>query len=354
MLERWLDMQDSIDQIKPVDNAAYEACIARFDNVAKPVGSLGQLEELLARIAAISGTHDVDISKKCVLTFCADNGVLAQGVATSDHTVTTAVASMLGIGKGCVCTMAKTVGADAFIIDVGMVDTLDTLLPHKVMVGTNDMTLGPAMSVEDAKKAIQLGIDLVKEKKDEGYKLIATGEAGIGNTTTTSAMASVFLGLSVEEVVGRGAGISDEGLERKKAAIIKAIEINNPDANDPIDLLAKIGGLDIAAMTGAFLGGAIHGVPIIMDGVISAVSALTAVSINPLVRDYIIPSHVSAEPAGILLQQKLGFSPILNAGMRLGEGTGAVALFPLLDMAKDVYYDAATFEDIAVYDYTRS
>ena len=346
-------LKNTFNAITPANEKAYAACIARFDQVAKPVGSLGKLETLLAQIAAVYGSAEIDIAKKCVLVFCADNGVTAQGVSQSNHEVTTAIAHMLANGKSGVCVMAKACGADVFPIDAGMVDTVEGLLPRKLMQGTNDITLGPAMARETVINAIELGIALVKEKKEQGYRLIATGETGIGNTTTASAVASVLLRASVISVTGRGAGLDDAGLERKRAAIEKAVFVNAPDASDPIDILAKVGGLDIAAMTGMFLGGALHGIPIVMDGVISAVAALAAVRLNPLVKDYIISSHISAEPAAGLICEALGIAPILYADMRLGEGTGAVALFPLLDMAAAVYQNAATFQDIMVVSYKR-
>ncbi len=346
-------MLTNIFEIQPVDEAAYAACIARFDQVAKPVGSLGKLETLLAKIAAVSGSAEIDLTKKCVLVFCADNGVTAQGVSQSGSEVTSAIARMLANGKSGVCVMAKACGADVFPVDVGMADTVDGILNRKFVFGTNDITKGPAMMRETAIRAIELGAALVKEKKEQGYRLIATGETGIGNTTTASAMASVLLHAPVETVTGRGAGLSDEGLLRKRAAIVEAIRVNAPDASDPIDVLTKVGGLDIAAMVGAFLGGAIYRVPVVMDGVISAVAARIAVTLHPLVRGYIIPSHVSAEPAARLICKTLGMEPILHAELRLGEGTGAVALFPLLDMAAAVYKNAATFADIAVDAYKR-
>ena len=346
-------LTNMLETIQPVDEAAYAACIARFDQVAKPVGSLGKLETLLAKIAAVSGSVDIDLAKKCVLVFCADNGVTAQGVSQSGHEVTTAIARMLINGKSGVCVMAKACGADVFPVDVGMADTVDGILNRKLVFGTDDITEGSAMTRETAIKAIELGMALVKEKREHGYRLIATGETGIGNTTTASAMASVLLHAPVETVTGRGAGLSDEGLLRKRAAIAKAIRVNAPNAADPIDVLAKVGGLDIATMVGAYLGGALYRVPVVMDGVISAVAALTAVQINAAVRDYIIPSHISAEPAARLICEVLKTEPILHADMRLGEGTGAVALFPLLDMAAAVYHNAATFADIAVDAYKR-
>jgi nicotinate-nucleotide--dimethylbenzimidazole phosphoribosyltransferase len=346
-------LSNILEKILPVDEAAYAACIRHFDQVAKPVGSLGKLETLLARIAAVTGSAEIDIAQKCVLVFCADNGVTAQGVSQSGHEVTTAIARMLANGKSGVCVMAKACGAEVFPVDVGMVDTVGGILNRKLIFGTNDMTQGPAMTLSTALAAIELGLELVKEKKEQGFRLIATGETGIGNTTAASAMASVLLGETVEKVTGRGAGLCDEGLIRKRAAIVEAIRINAPDTDDPIDALAKVGSLDIAAMTGAFLGGAFYRIPVVMDGVISAVAALIAVRLNPLVLDYILPSHISAEPAARLICDVLKMEPVLHADMRLGEGTGAAALFPILDQAAAVYNNAATFADISVDAYKR-
>lgn len=349
-----MQLSTLLEQIRPVDGAAFDACIARFDSVAKPVGSLGQLETLLARIAAAQRTAEPDFARRCVLVFCADNGVVAQGVAQSDADVTAAIARMMAAGKSSVCVMAAAAGAQVFPVDVGMRDTVEGLLPRKLAPGTGDIALGPAMDRETALAAIALGAELVREKKEAGYRLIATGEAGIGNTTTAAAMACVLLDRPPQELTGRGAGLSDLGLARKKEAITRAIACNRPDPRDPLDVLAKVGGLDIAAMTGVFLGGAAWGVPVVMDGVISAVAALCAVRLAPLTRDYILPSHMSAEPAGELLCRALELEPVLRAGMRLGEGTGAAALFPLLDLAAAVYTRAATFSDIAVEAYKRN
>ncbi|MDR1620583.1 MAG: nicotinate-nucleotide--dimethylbenzimidazole phosphoribosyltransferase [Clostridiales bacterium] len=341
-------LSELIKHIRPVDDAAYAACAARFSNIAKPLGSLGELERLIARVAAITGSADVNISKKCVLVFCADNGVVAKGVTQAGHEVTTAIAAMLRDDKASVNAMANACGADVFALDIGMTDTVKNLAAQKLMRGTKDMTVGPAMPLKVAERAILLGMRAVKEKKEQRYTLIAAGEVGIGNTATSSAMASVLLGLPVEEVAGRGAGLSDEGLCRKLAAIKKAAAINKPNANDPLDVLHKLGGLDIAAMAGVFLGGALYRVPIVMDGLISSVAALCAVRLCGAAREYILPSHISAEPASKAVLDALGLMPILHAGMRLGEGTGAVALFPLLDMAAAVYNSAATFADIGV------
>ena len=348
-----MTLQQMLGGIAPADRDAYERCVACFNNIAKPLGSLGKLETLLAKIASVTGDHRVDIGRKCVLVFCADNGVLAQGVAQSTHEVTTAIARSLAAGTASVNAMAKAAGADVFPVDMGMVDTLPEVPCRKTACGTADMTQGPAMTRQQAEQAVLAGMELVREKQQAGYRLIATGEAGIGNTTSSSAVASVLLSLPVETVTGRGSGLSDEGLRRKQRAIETAIRVNRPCADDPLDVLAKVGGFDIAAMTGAFLGGALYRVPVVMDGLISSVAALCAARMCPHVRDYLIPSHVTAEPAGVHIMAELGLEPMIHGDLRLGEGTGAVALFPLLDMAASVYYNAATFDGIKVEAYKK-
>jgi len=347
------ELYQLLSKIESANQEVFDACEARFDKIAKPVGSLGRLENLVEKIAAASDTEDVNISKKCVLVFCADNGVLAQGVAQSTHDVTTAIARSLVRGTTSVSVMAKACGADVFPIDMGMIDKVEGMLDYSVKRGTDDISQGPAMSRSEAVRAILTGMELVEQRAKEGYRLIATGEAGIGNTTTSSAILSVLLDKSVAEVTGRGSGLTDEGLLRKQCAIEQAIKVNNPKKEDIVDVIAKIGGFDIAAMTGAFLGGALYHVPVIMDGFISGVAALCAVRLCPSVKGYILPSHISAEPAGQLLMKTLGMEPVLHAEMRLGEGTGAVTLMPVLDMALSVYQNAATFEDIQVEAYKK-
>lgn len=343
-----MELKELISNITPSDKEAYEKCLDHFDHIAKPVGSLGKLETLLAKIAGAVRTPRIELSKKCVLVFCADNGVLAQNVAQSTHEVTTAIAHSLVRQTTSVNTMAAACGADVFPIDMGMIDTVDGLLPRSLSKGTKDITQGSAMTLEQATQAILTGIELVRTKKEEGYHLIATGEAGIGNTTTSSAVLSALLNVPPSKVTGRGSGLTDEGLQRKQRAIEQALLVNQPDSSDVLDVISKVGGFDIAGMTGAFLGGALYHVPIIMDGFISGVAALCAVTLCPSVKDYILPSHISAEPAAQLLIDTLGFEPILHGDLRLGEGTGAVALMPLLDLALSVYKHAASFDDIQV------
>ena len=314
-----MDLKQKISAIEPVNPQVYAACAARWDNIAKPLGSLGKLETMICRAAAASGTTRVDLSQKTVLVFCADNGVLAQGVAQSTSDVTTAIARSMVAHTTSVCTMAKAAGAQVLPVDMGMVEPVEGMLDCRLAAGTNDLSQGPVMTREQAEQAICTGIRLAEEQARKGCRLLATGEAGIGNTTTSSAVASVLLNLPVEQVTGRGSGLTNDGLQRKIDAIKRGIAVNQPDRNDPVDVLAKVGGFDIAGMCGAFLGGALCHTPVIMDGFISTVAALCAVRLCPAVLDYILPSHVTAEPAGKALMQELGFDPMIHGDLRQGQ-----------------------------------
>jgi len=341
-------LETILSQITPVSTRAADECIARFNEVAKPIGSLGGLEGRIAKIAAIGGSADINISRKAVAVFCADNGVTGQGVTLYGNKVTTAIAGLLVSGRACVCAMAKACGADVYAYDIGMLDTVDRITDKKLMRGTNDITKSAAMSRDCAIEAIKTGIDTVKELKNKGYNIIAAGEVGMGNTTTSAAVVSVLLNLPPRDVTGRGAGIDDAMLARKVSVIEQAIKKNNPDSNDPIDVLHKLGGLDIAALTGVFIGGAVNKIPIVTDGFIASAAALIATLLCPLVRNYIICSHESAEPGARYVMETLNLKPIIKADMCVGEGTGAVALFPLLDMALNVYKAAATYWELGV------
>ena len=326
------------------------ACRVHWDNIAKPLGSLGLLEDMVAKLAGIQGGPDVRIDRRALLVMCADNGVLAQGVAQTPGEITAVMAGFIAAGRSSVCIMADWAGTQVYTVDMGMFRTLPHagLLDRRIAAGTRDMTQGPAMSREEAQKAILAGVNLVADMKAQGYQILLTGEMGSGTNTTSSALASQFLGLEVEAVTGRGAGLSDEGLDRKIRAIQKAVEVNQPDPDDPLDLLHKLGGFDIAGLCGVFLGAALHGLPVLIDGFISAVSALLALRICPWSKHVMLASHLSAEPASRAVLEALGLSPLIQAGMRLGEGTGAVAALPLLDMALDVYRDLITYEAIGM------
>ncbi len=346
-MQNWFD--EVAGRIEPLDEGALKAARDKWNAVAKPIGSLGQLELMVEKIAGLTGSIDVDISKRAVMVLCADNGVVAQGVTQSEPEITTVIAGSVARGISSVCRMAQTVNADAVSVDMGMMTPSDVpgVIDRCIARGTGDISLGPAMSREQALTAIKIGVDLVAQMKADGYKILATGEMGIGNTTTSSAMAAAFLGLPVETVTGRGAGLSNAGLARKCAAIERALAVNEPDANDALDVLSKLGGFDIAGLVGLFIGGAVHRAPIVIDGFISALAAYTAARLCPACTCAMLPSHVSAEPAARMLFDELGIEPIIHAGLRLGEGTGAVLLFPLLDAALALY-NGTTFDDTGI------
>ena len=343
-----MDFKKIDSLVAPICKESMQAARAKWDNVAKPLGSLGMFEEIVARIAGIFGTPDVRLDKKGVLVLCGDNGVLAQGVAMTPGEVTAVMAEFIADGRSSVCRMAETAGADVIAVDMGMFRRVNSekLIDRRVSYGTKDFTNGAAMTAEQALQAVNTGIDLVKNCAEQGYKILATGEMGIGNTTTSSAIAAVLLDRDPGEVTGRGVGLSDEGLARKTAAVKKGILVNSPDKNNAFDVLQKLGGFDIAGLAGIFIGGAVCRIPIVVDGFISSVSALLAAKLCPRVMDFIFPSHLSAEPAGRMVLSALGLEPFITAGMRLGEGTGAVCVFPLLDMVLSVYHTACTYADI--------
>ena len=332
------------------DSEAAERAYERWNCVAKPLHSLGLLEDAVAKIAGITGDENISLDKRCVIDFCSDNGVVSEGVTQTDSSVTAVVARAMTEGTSNINSLAKAYNADVITVDVGMNTDISSekIINRKISYGTENIAQGAAMSMTQAERAIKVGIDMVRECREKGYNILITGEMGIGNTTTSSAISSVLLGIPPEDVTGRGAGLSDDGLRRKIDVIYRAIEINRPDKNNPVELISKLGGYDIAAMTGLFLGGAVYHVPIVMDGFISAVSALLAVKINPAVREYMLCSHVSGEPAAKKILEVLGLKPIINAEMRLGEGTGGVMLLPLLDGAAAVYNSAHRFDELPI------
>ncbi len=341
----------SLDQeIAPVDEVARKDALNHWNSVGKPVGSLGVLEDLIIQIAGLTGSAQVKIDKRAALPFCADNGVIEEGVSQSGPDVTSIVAANMARGMSSVCVMGKLAGATCHPVDVGMVYDAEGVLNRKIARGTNNFTKGPAMSREQACQALAVGIERVHALVQEGYSIILSGEMGIGNTTSSSALVAVLLGKSVEEVTGRGAGLSDEGLCHKIDAIKRAIALNEPNPHDALDCLAKVGGFDIAAMAGAFIGGALFRVPVVIDGLISAIAALIAARLCPKSRCAMMASHSSFEPAAAAVLQELGVRPVIFADLRLGEGTGAACLLPLLDMAL-VVYDGLSFDEIGVEQY---
>ena len=358
-----MDLDSALKKIIPSDKIIMGESIKRWDRIAKPLRSLGSLEEAIVKIAGISRNINVDISKKALIIMCADNGVVREQVTQTGSEVTAIVAENFTKKKATVSIMAGVSKTDIFPVDIGIEKDMENsineneevipfrILNRKISYGTKNLYVGPAMTREETIEAIEVGIDLVGDLKNKNYSIIATGEMGIGNTTTSSAIASVLLDVPVELMTGTGAGLSSKGLERKINVIKQSIEVNKPNRNDPLNVLAKVGGLDIAGLVGVFIGGAVSKLPIVIDGFISAVAALIAVKIEPLVLDYILPSHVSKEPAGEIILKELGLTPFINCGMFLGEGTGAVAVFPILEMACNVYTDMSTFAEVDIEEY---
>ena len=331
------------------DELARKRAHDKWNLVAKPIASLGALEPMVEQIAAATGSEDVAIDKRCAIIMCADNGVVAQGVSQSQPDITTLIAGSIARGTSSVCTMSRPARIDTFSVDVGMRDPSDVpgVIDKRVAAGTADIFLGPAMTPEQASQAIQAGIDCARQAAADGYRIIAVGEMGIGNTTTASALACALLGLSPEEATGKGAGLSDAGLQHKIEVIKGALAVNAPAsgtyADDPFATLCALGGFDICGMVGLYLGAALAHIPAVVDGFISAIAALVAVKLCPSCKAALLASHTSTEPAARAVIAALGFEPVIQAGMHLGEGTGAICLIPLLDMALALY-NGTTFE----------
>lgn len=338
------------------NSKTYRQAQKHWDAIAKPIHGLGILEEIIAKIAGLTANVDVSFNKKCVLVFCADNGIVEEGVTQTDSSVTAIVAANMANGTASINRMAKAANTEVKVIDVGIRDQVksDQILARTIRRGTRNFLKEPAMTKEEALEAIKIGMEAVRQCKKEGYQIIATGEMGIGNTTTSSALISAYLGIHPEKLTGRGAGLSDAGLEKKKTVIVQALKKYGwmdqkiEDGETAFRVLCEVGGLDIAALAGVFLAGAIEQIPIVIDGVISAAAALTAYRLCPYSVNAMIASHSSKEQAQQAVMEELGLAPILYGNLALGEGTGAVLLFPMLDMALEVYRENATFEQTKI------
>ena len=346
-------LREVLKQIVPADAESMEKAKQRWKTVGKPLFSLGKLEDAVIRIAGIKGKPVYSLDRKGLVIMCADNGVVAEGVTQTGQEVTAIVAENFTKKETSVCLMAEVAGVDLYPVDIGMVTDVPSVTrdEYKVAYGTKDMMKGPAMTREQAAQAVLNGIRSVRELGDRGYDILATGEMGIGNTTTSSAVVSVLLEKDVEAVTGRGAGLSSEGLRRKVQVIRESIRLNEPDRRSALDVLAKVGGLDIAGLAGVFLGGALCHIPVMIDGFISSAAALCAVKMAPECRDYMLASHRSGETAGGMVLDALGLSEFIDCNMSLGEGSGAVAAMPLLDMGLSVYLKMSTFDEIKVEQY---
>ena len=341
-----MTLEEAIKKIQPLDEEAMEYTRARWNTLGKPLHSLGRLEEMVTQFAGIYRDKNPHLRKKAVIVMAADNGVVAEGVTQTGQEVTKTVTENMTKHNATICIMSSMSGADVYPVDIGIATDCDNpgVLPRKIKYGTDNMAKGPAMSREEAVKAIEVGISMVADLKEKGYNVLATGEMGIGNTTTSSAVCSVLLDQSVEKVTGKGAGLTNKDLEHKIEVIRQSIALNKVNADDPLDVLAKVGGLDIAGMAGCYIGGAALNIPVFIDGFISSVAALIAIRLVPECAPYLFPSHCSNEPAGRMILDAIGKQPYIFANMFLGEGTGAVMGFTIADYAFKAYWELPSFE----------
>lgn len=353
----WNEMKTEVP-----DEAARQAVFDHWDQIAKPIDGLGMFETIVAKIGAIQKTDRISIKKRAVLILCADNGIVEERISQSDQEVTAAVAEKMALHMSSVGRMAAVIGMDTIPIDIGInrKEPINGVCDRKVRCGTENFLKKPALTPQEAECAIRTGIQLVCECREKGYELLATGEMGIGNTTTSSALAAALLGCDVGEVTGRGAGLSDERMERKRTVITQALSnyglLKNPDHNThefSFHALCAVGGLDLAGLCGVCAGGAMFRIPILLDGVISLTAALLSERLFPGTREFLIASHRGKEPASERLLRELGLSAVIDAGMALGEGTGAVMMTGLLDMALAVYDSRSTFEELQLKQYER-
>ncbi|MDD3367886.1 MAG: nicotinate-nucleotide--dimethylbenzimidazole phosphoribosyltransferase [Lachnospiraceae bacterium] len=341
-------------QVEELESKYYRKVKTKWDSIAKPLDSLGVFESMTARIAAVQKTERPSCSKAAVLVMCADNGVVEENISQSGQEVTALVAENMGKGKSSVCLMAKAGDVQVIPIDIGInkAEKLENVLDCKVAMGTRNFVKEPAMTEQQAIQAIFTGMKLVQDCKEKGYDILATGEMGIGNTTTSSALAAELLSCNPESVTGKGAGLNEQGLLHKCNVIRDALQRYAP-FKDPLYLLQCVGGLDIAGMAGICIGAGIYGVPVVLDGVISVVAAVLANRIVPGVKNYLIASHKSKEPAAEKLLQELRLKPVLDAELALGEGTGAVLLLAMLKPVMAVFYGESTFRTIHMDPYER-
>ena len=346
-------IQKVIEKIEPIDRQIMEKAQKRLDFLTKPRGSLGRLEELAKIVVGIKREDNPNLKNKVIFTLAGDHGVTIEGVSTFPQEVTRQMVYNFLQGGAGINVLARHVSARVVVVDMGVACDLKphpNLVIRKVNYGTKNMLKQPAMSREEAIKSINEGIEIVEEELERGIDIIGTGDMGIGNTTSSSAIIAAITKAPVEEVTGRGTGIDDFKLKHKVDVIQRALKINRPDANDPIDVLSKVGGFEIGGLLGVMIGGASHRIPVVIDGFISGAAALLAIEIEPKVKSYLIPSHCSAEAGHNLILSFLGLKPILDLGLRLGEGTGAALGINMVDAGAKILTQMATFQGAGVSD----
>ena len=343
-------LQQVVNSIGELDERAMRMARERQNQLTKPSGSLGILEDLSVKLAGITGNAAPVIGRKVVIVMAGDHGVTAEGVSAFPPEVTPQMVLNFAAGGAAINVLARHVGADVTVVDIGVAADVETpgVINRKVRKGTDNIAIGPAMSREEAIACLEVGIEIADREVDKGATLLATGDMGIGNTTPSSAILAAFTGFPASEVVGRGTGVEEEALARKRTVVEKALMVNAPNPEDPIDVLSKVGGLEIGGLAGAIIGSAARRVPVVIDGFISGAAAMLASRIAPRSVDYMIASHVSAEQGHRRMLEYLGLTPMLHMDMRLGEGTGAVLAMDLVEAAAKVINEMATFAEAGV------
>ncbi len=344
-------IKETIEKIQGLDHGLMKEAQQRLDCLTKPLGSLGRLEELAQRVVAMTHNVNPGFQNKVIFTLAGDHGVVEEGVSAYPQEVTAQmVYNFLNGGAG-INVLARHVGARVVVADVGVAADLGEhpgLVVRKVGYGTRNMVKGPAMTKEEAVRSIETGMDILESEFAKGADIIGIGEMGIGNTTPSSAITAVFTGYPVEKITGRGTGVNDEALNNKIEVIQKALKVNKPDAQDALDVLAKVGGFEIGGLAGIVLAAAAHRVPVVVDGFISAAAALVAYRLEPKVKDYLIASHCSVECGHKVILDHIGLKPLLDLNLRLGEGTGAALGINLVEAAIKIMTQMATFKDAGV------
>ncbi len=346
-------MENYLKNIEKVNIKYYEKAKDHIDFLAKPLGSLGELEEISAKLCSIYNTLDVNVDKKAIIVLASDNGIFEEGVASTPQEVTAIQTINILEGKTGVAVIAKQFNVDVIVCDVGIKCDIShpNLINKKIRKSTNNFAKKEAMTRQEAIQAINVGIELVNKAKKDGYKIIGTGEMGIGNTTTSSAILASLLGLSLDEienVVGVGAGLTKDAYNKKVNLIKNAIEKHKPNKNDVIDIIQKVGGFDIGAMIGVYIGCAYNKIPVVVDGFIAIVSALCAIKLNENIKDYIFLSHKSMEKGYILAQKEIELPSYLDLKMRLGEGSGCPLMFSIIDASVAMFKNMATFDEAKI------
>ncbi len=338
-------------RIDPLNEELMAQAQQRLDRLTKPLGSLGRLEELAKQLAGILGTVRPSLQQKVIITMAADHGVADEGVSAYPKVVTPQMVLNFLRGGAAINVFARAVGVRMIVVDMGVAAELPAhpqLIARKIAYGTKNMAVGPAMTRQEARAAVQVGVEIVEDAIRQGATIIGTGDMGIGNTTASSAIVAAMTQENVQHVTGRGTGV-DEAIYAKKLAVIqRALQVNRPDPSDPLDVLAKVGGFEIAGLVGVILGGAQRSRPVVIDGFISGAAALVAAGLEPHVTSYLIAAHRSQEPGHRIILERLGLRPLLELEMRLGEGTGAALAMPLLEAACKMLTEMATFEEAGV------